>query len=51
MWFGCLEFGDIVELEGLVDDLLLLLMVIFIVDNCLGIDCLFWDDCFVVCVW
>lgn len=41
-------FGDMVELDVLLEDLLLYLMVIFMVDNCFGIECLFWDDCFVV---
>ncbi|MFH7519300.1 ATP-dependent DNA helicase, partial [Pseudomonas syringae pv. tagetis] len=47
-WSGRSEFGDIAELEGLADDSPLLPMVTSTVDNCLGTDCPFWDDCFVV---
>ena len=47
-WSGRSEFGDIAELDGLADDSPLLPMVTSTVDNCLGTDCPFWDDCFVV---
>jgi ATP-dependent DNA helicase DinG len=40
--------GDIAELDGLADDSPLLPMVTSTVDNCLGTDCPFWDECFVV---
>ncbi|WMJ70206.1 ATP-dependent DNA helicase [Stenotrophomonas sp. 24(2023)] len=47
-WSGRTEHGDMAELDGLADDSPLLPMVTSTVDNCLGSDCPFWDDCFVV---
>lgn len=47
-WSGRTRFGDVAELEGLADDSPLLPMVTSTVDNCLGTDCPFWSDCFVV---
>ncbi|PAM58440.1 helicase, partial [Acinetobacter baumannii] len=47
-WSGRSESGDIAELDGLADDSPLLPMVTSTVDNCLGNECPFWDDCFVV---
>ena len=47
-WSGRTQYGDIAELEGLADDSPLLPMVTSTVDNCLGTDCPFWSDCFVV---
>ncbi|KRG64883.1 helicase [Stenotrophomonas humi] len=47
-WSGRTQYGDVAELDGLADDSPLLPMVTSTVDNCLGTDCPFWDDCFVV---
>jgi ATP-dependent DNA helicase DinG len=47
-WSGRTRYGDMAELEALADDSPLLPMVTSTVDNCLGTDCPFWDDCFVV---
>ena len=47
-WGGRTQFGDIAELEALPDDSPLLPMVTSTNDNCLGTDCPFWSDCFVV---
>ncbi len=47
-WGGRTQFGDIAELEALPDDSPLLPMVTSTNDNCLGTDCPFWGDCFVV---
>ncbi|MCD7097410.1 ATP-dependent DNA helicase [Stenotrophomonas sp. MMGLT7] len=47
-WSGRTQFGDMAELESLPDDSPLLPMVTSTVDNCLGSDCPFWDECFVV---
>jgi len=47
-WAGRTHFGDVAELDGLADDSPLLPMVTSTVDNCLGSDCPFWSECFVV---
>jgi ATP-dependent DNA helicase DinG len=47
-WGGRTQYGDIAELEALPDDSPLLPMVTSTNDNCLGTDCPFWGDCFVV---
>lgn len=47
-WSGRTRFGDMAELESLADDSPLLPRVTSTVDNCLGTECPFWDDCFVV---
>ncbi len=47
-WAGRTRFGDIAELEALPDDSPLLPMVTSTVDNCLGNECPFWEQCFVV---
>ncbi len=47
-WSGRTAHGDMAELEALADDSPLLPMVTSTVDNCLGTDCAFYDDCFVV---
>ncbi|WP_140719151.1 ATP-dependent DNA helicase [Pseudomonas sp. Hp2] len=47
-WSGRTRAGDMAELEALPDDSPLLPMVTSTVDNCLGTDCPFWDECFVV---
>jgi ATP-dependent DNA helicase DinG len=48
VWSGRTRHGDMAELESLPDDSPLLPMVTSTVDNCLGTECPFWDDCFVV---
>ena len=47
-WSGRTRAGDMAELEGLADDTPLLPLVTSTVDNCLGSDCPFWEECFVV---
>lgn len=47
-WGGRTQFGDMAELEALPDDSPLLPMVTSTNDNCLGTDCPFWGECFVV---
>ncbi|HYG06550.1 MAG TPA: ATP-dependent DNA helicase [Stenotrophomonas sp.] len=47
-WSGRTRFGDMAELEALPDDSPLLPMVTSTVDNCLGTECPFWSECFVV---
>lgn len=48
VWSGRTRYGDMAELESLPEDSPLLPMVTSTVDNCLGTECPFWDDCFVV---
>ena len=47
-WGGRTQFGDMAELEALPDDSPLLPMVTSTNDNCLGTECPFWGECFVV---
>ncbi|KAB7763020.1 helicase [Xanthomonas sp. LMG 12462] len=47
-WSGRTRFGDIAELDALADDSPLLPLVTSTVDNCLGTECPFWGECFVV---
>jgi len=47
-WGGRTQFGDMAELAALPDDSPLLPLVTSTLDNCLGSECPFWDDCFVV---
>ena len=47
-WSGRTRYGDMAELEALPDDSALLPRVTSTVDNCLGNDCPWYDDCFVV---
>jgi len=47
-WSGRTTFGDMAELDALPEDSPLYPMVTSTVDNCLGTECPFWDDCFVV---
>ncbi|MCS4234774.1 ATP-dependent DNA helicase [Stenotrophomonas sp. BIGb0135] len=47
-WSGRSRFGDMAELEALPEDSPLYPMVTSTVDNCLGTECPFWNDCFVV---
>ncbi|WP_334177544.1 ATP-dependent DNA helicase [Pseudoxanthomonas sp.] len=47
-WGGRTQFGDMAELAALPDDSPMLPLVTSTIDNCLGSECPFWDDCFVV---
>ncbi|WP_101924863.1 ATP-dependent DNA helicase [Luteimonas rhizosphaerae] len=47
-WGGRTRMGDMAEVEGLTDDSPLLPLVTSTVDNCLGNECPFWSDCFLV---
>lgn len=47
-WSGRTHSGDLAEMESLPEDSPLLPLVSSTADNCLGTDCPFWSDCFVV---
>jgi len=47
-WSGRTRMGDLAELEALPEDSPLLPMVTSTAENCLGSECPFWSDCFVV---
>ena len=47
-WSGRTQFGDMAELDALPEDSPLLPMVTSTTDNCLGSECPFWEECFVV---
>lgn len=47
-WSGRTRSGDLGELEGLPEDSPLRPAVTSTAENCLGSDCPFWDECFVV---
>lgn len=47
-WSGRTAIGDLAEVAGIPDDSPLLPMVTSTADNCLGTDCPFWTECFVV---
>ncbi|MCW5581408.1 MAG: ATP-dependent DNA helicase, partial [Luteimonas sp.] len=47
-WSGRTRMGDLAEIEALPEDSPLLPMVTSTADNCLGSECPFWSDCFVV---
>jgi len=47
-WSGASRSGDLAEFEGLTEDSPLWPAITSTVENCLGSDCPFWDDCFVV---
>ncbi|HET8818859.1 MAG TPA: ATP-dependent DNA helicase [Xanthomonadaceae bacterium] len=47
-WSGRTRMGDLAEIEGLAEDTPLLPMVTSTADNCLGSECPFWTECFVV---
>ncbi|MFT3756253.1 MAG: ATP-dependent DNA helicase [Pseudoxanthomonas sp.] len=47
-WAGRTQYGDMAELDSLPDDSPLLPMVTSTIDNCLGSECPFWEECFVV---
>jgi len=47
-WSGRTRMGDLAEIEGLAEDSPLLPLVTSTADNCIGSECPFWNDCFVV---
>lgn len=47
-WSGRTRMGDLAELDALPDDSPLLPLVTSTTENCLGSECPFWGDCFVV---
>lgn len=47
-WSGQTRSGDLAEFEGLPEDSPLWPAITSTVENCLGSECPFWDDCFVV---
>ena len=47
-WSGRTRMGDLAELDALPEDSPLLPMVTSTADNCLGTECPFWGECFVV---
>ncbi len=47
-WGGRTRMGDMAEVEALPEDSPLLPMVTSTAENCLGNECPFWDECFVV---
>ena len=47
-WSGRTRMGDLAELDALPEDSPLLPLVTSTTDNCLGSECPFWDNCFVV---
>ena len=47
-WSGRTQFGDMSELDAVAEDSPLLPQVTSTADNCLGTDCPFWSECFVV---
>ncbi len=47
-WGGRTQAGDLAEIEALPEDSPLLPMVTSTADNCLGNECPFWSECFVV---
>lgn len=47
-WGGRTRMGDMAELEAMPEDSPLLPMVTSTAENCLGSECPFWNECFVV---
>jgi ATP-dependent DNA helicase DinG len=47
-WSGRTRMGDLAELDALPEDSPLLPMVTSTAENCLGSECPFWSECFVV---
>ena len=47
-WSGRTRLGDVAELDALPEDSSVVPMVTSTIDNCLGSECPFWEDCFVV---
>ena len=48
VWSGRTRMGDLAEIESLPEDSPLLPMVTSTAENCLGSECPFWGECFVV---
>jgi ATP-dependent DNA helicase DinG len=47
-WSGSTQSGDIAELPAIAEDSPLWPMVVSSADNCLGGECSYWNDCYVV---
>ena len=47
-WSKQTDSGDIAELPSVAEDSMVWPMVVSTVDNCLGSECDYWDDCYVV---
>jgi ATP-dependent DNA helicase DinG len=47
-WSGRTRMGDLAELDALPEDSPLIPMVTSTTDNCLGSECPFWEECFVL---
>lgn len=47
-WSAETHSGDIAELPSVAEDSMVWPMVVSTVDNCLGSECEYWDDCYVV---
>ena len=47
-WSGRTRLGDLAELDALPEESPVIPMVTSTTDNCLGSECPFWEDCFVV---
>ena len=47
-WSGRTKFGDMAEVDALPEESPLLPLVTSTADNCLGSECPFWSECFVV---
>ena len=47
-WSGRTRMGDLAELEALPEDSPLLPQITSTADNCIGTECPFWSECFVV---
>ncbi len=47
-WSGRTRLGDLAELDALPEDSPLIPLVTSTTDNCLGSECPFWEECFVV---
>ncbi|HSD16984.1 MAG TPA: ATP-dependent DNA helicase [Thermomonas sp.] len=47
-WSGRTRMGDLAELEALPEDSPLLAQITSTADNCIGTECPFWGECFVV---
>ena len=47
-WSGRTRMGDLAEIEGLPEDTPLAPLVTSTAENCLGTECPFWSECFVV---
>ncbi|MBV2210189.1 MAG: ATP-dependent DNA helicase [Thermomonas sp.] len=47
-WSGRTRTGDLAEMESLPENAPLIPMITSTADNCLGVECPFWNECFVV---